>query len=354
MMMELFINGTGCISPQASFDNSVFLSETLACINNRMTCLDPDYSSLFDNGTLRRMSRVIKFATGAGLIALRDAGIKAPGAISIGTGLGLLENSGNFLKNVIEEDESLISPTSFIQSTHNTIGGVLALMTGCYSHNNSFSQSGISFESALTDACMLMSEGYPDNFLVGGFDELTQYSLAVMARLNILRKEPCRNLELLNKSAHGIIAGEGAAFFVLSKQKSEACYGKLIDHEVFTGSDKTDELKSRVVAFLDRNNFSLSQLDVVITGLCGDTARDFAPNELNNTLFTAQTIVAYKHLCGEYMTASSFAFWLAAKMLKTGDIPASTVVMNRARKPENILIFNQYKGHCSLILFRKC
>ena len=201
---------------------------------------------------------------------------------------------------------------------------------------------------------MLMSEGDIDNFLVGGFDELTEYSHKVMARLNILRKEPCSNLELYSTNESGIITGEGSAFFVLSKQQNASSYGKLIDNEVFFEPEHLEDLKKKMIAFLDKNNLSVRQLDVVIAGLCGDADLDKPVMELNETLFPTQTVTAYKHLCGEYATSSSFAFWLAAKMLKTGHIPETTMLTNRKRKPENILIVNLYKNQYSLILFRKC
>lgn len=353
-MMELFINGAGCISPQLSFDNSVFLSETKEYLGNKLFCTEPDYSVLFDAASVRRMSRVIKFAVGAAIIALRESGVNMPGAIATGTGLGLLENSGKFLKNVIEHDESLVSPTPFIQSTHNTIGGIIALMAGCHAHNFTFSQKGISFEGALNDARMLMAETDTDNCLLGGFDELTEYSLAIMSRLNILRKEPCSNLELYGENGNGIIAGEGASFFVLSKEMSVTSYAKLIDNQVFFQPENIEDIENKIIAFLDKNELSVKQLDVVITGLGGDKERDKFATELNRKMFLTQTISGYKHLCGEYMTSSSFAFWLAAKMLKTGDIPESTILENRFRQPKSILIYNSYKSNHSLILFKSC
>ena len=85
----LFINGIGCISPQRTFNNAEFLPDVKEYTTNRMVCVDADYSKFFDAGSIRRMGRLMKYGTAAGLIALRDAGITAPGAISTGTGLGL-------------------------------------------------------------------------------------------------------------------------------------------------------------------------------------------------------------------------------------------------------------------------
>ena len=76
--------------------------------------------------------------------------------------------------------------------------------------------------------------------------------------------------------------------------------------------------------------------------------------ELNKNLFSAQTILAYKHLCGEYMTSSAFAFWLASKILKSQQIPDAVILENRNRLPKNILLYNSHKHNHSLMLFKAC
>src|SRR5256885_61884 len=172
--MALYINGISAISPQVTFENSVFLPEVKEYTANKMYVLDADYSKFFDAVSIRRMSRLVKFGSAAGLEALKDAGIRAPGAISTGTGYGLIEVSQKFLTSVIESNETIVSPTAFIQSTHNTISSNIALLCGCHAHNNTFSHKGFSFESALTDAFLLSKENV-DNILVGAYDEVSEY-----------------------------------------------------------------------------------------------------------------------------------------------------------------------------------
>ena len=137
--MQLYIKGIGCISPQLTYDNSVFLPEIKKYAGKHMACIDPDYAPFFDAGSLRRMSRVVKFSAAAALIALKDSGVTQLDTITTGTGWGLLENSEKFLKNMVDANGSVLSPTAFIQSTHNTVGATIALITGCNAHNNTFS-----------------------------------------------------------------------------------------------------------------------------------------------------------------------------------------------------------------------
>ena len=100
-MRELYINGMSCISPQPSFDKANFPFEAKEYYTSRLSCIEPDYKPYLDPMASRRMGRLLKYGTTAGLQALRDAGVSVPDSISTGTGLGLLDDSGKFLKNVI-------------------------------------------------------------------------------------------------------------------------------------------------------------------------------------------------------------------------------------------------------------
>ena len=351
--MKLYINGVSNISPQPTFDNSLFLEEAKEYTTNKMYVLNPDYSKFFDAVSIRRMSRLVKFGSAAGLQALKDAGIKVPGAISTGTGYGLIEVSQKFLTSVIESNETIVSPTAFIQSTHNTISSNIALLCGCHAHNNTFSHKGFSFESALTDALLLAEENM-DNILVGAYDEVSDYRYDFMKYMGELRTEPCNNLDWRNNNRNGIIFGEGAAFFVLSKHKTENTYGIFIGNKTFYKPDSRDEIKNHILSFLKDNNLNLSDIDIVITGICGDKQIDESKIELNKNFFSEQTIVAYKHLCGEYMTSSAFAFWLASKIMQTRQTPDVVILENRKRKPKNILLYNSHKVNHSLMLFKAC
>jgi hypothetical protein len=53
----------------------------------------------------------------------------------------------------------------------------------------------------------------------------------------------------------------------------------------------------------------------------------------------------YKHLSGEYDTASAFALWMASKIIKTQEIP-EIIKVNSVTKPayNTILLYNQVNG----------
>lgn len=348
--MKLYINGIGCISPQNTYDNSVFLPEVKEYSLHRLSCVEPDYAGLFADAAARRMGRLLKYGTASGLMALKDAGIKTPGAISTGTGLGLPEISQKFLRDLIASNEATVSPTAFIQSTHNTVSSNIALLTGCHAHNNTFSNRGFSFESALTDARLIAAENL-DNILVGAYDEISDYKYAAMLVAKELKPEPVKNLGIFKEKTAGWIAGEGAGFFVLSKQKSEKTYGTLVNNQTFYKPADKAEIKNHIQKFLEENQISLPEIDVLISGVTGDKNTDMIADELNAELFYDQTIVAYKHLCGEYMTSSAFAFWLAAQMMRTQQIPGTVILKDRNRQPKKLLLHNFHLGYHSLMLF---
>jgi 3-oxoacyl-[acyl-carrier-protein] synthase II len=120
-------------------------------------------------------------------------------------------------------------------------------------------------------------------------------------------------------------------------------------------SNPKDEatIEKAIHTFLALHELSLKDVDIVISGLCGDESRDTLLKYCNENVYTEQSIVGFKHLCGEYMTASSFAVWLGAKMLKTQQVPDSVVLRNTARTPKTILIHNAYKTSHSLILLKQ-
>ena len=123
----------------------------------------------------RRLCRLLKSAMMTSLSALREAGIKCPDAIIVGTSYGMLENSEKFLLQMCQEGENGLSPTLFMQSTHNTIAGALALQTHCHGYNITYTHLDEQrvLELCLCDAEMLMKQGKIRNALIGYHNEVT-------------------------------------------------------------------------------------------------------------------------------------------------------------------------------------
>ena len=134
--------------------------------------------------TRRRMGALLKNSVGAGIEAL-DA-FEQYGkvdAIITASWLGCINDSEKFLKNMIQNNESQLNPTPFIQSTFNTIGSQIAHIKKLNCYNVTYSQGEDSLNSALTDAYVKFKCTNCENILIGIFDESTPTVKNILTRL---------------------------------------------------------------------------------------------------------------------------------------------------------------------------
>ncbi len=133
----------------------------------------------------RRMSKLMRSSLLASLKALEEAGIEIPEAIVTGTAMGCLANSEQLLVKMIEEGEVSMSPTLFMQSTHNTISSNIAIRLGCHGYNTTYTQDEDSLSWALRDARQLLKSGRCKSVLVGCHDEATPTYQRMQERLGV-------------------------------------------------------------------------------------------------------------------------------------------------------------------------
>lgn len=351
----MYIRATGNISPQKTFGHQP-LVDAVAYTGNRLACIEPDYKEFIDPKLIRRMSRIIRMGVAAAMECLQEAGVKMPDAIVTGTAYGCLEDTNSFLSKMVEFNEELLTPTAFIQSTHNTIGAQIGLMLQCNNYNNAFVHRGFSFESALLDGMMLLKEKDAANVLVGAIDEITNSSHAIINRMGLYKQGLVSNLDIYKTKTKGTIAGEGSAFFLLSAEPAATDYAKLDGLHTFYKPGSTGEAEKQIRSFLEKNSVGIHDIDLIITGKNGDAASDKMYDELAETVFADNETIHYKYLCGEYPTASSFAMWLAAVAIRDGKLPAAlTDTVSTGKKVQRVLIYNHYLGiHHSLSLLSAC
>ena len=133
----------------------------------------------------RRMGKLMKASLLSSLKALKQAGIDCPDAIITGTSLGCWENTEALLTQIEQEGEVMLSPTNFMQSTHNTIGSNVAIRTHCHGYNVTYTQGDDSLEWALRDARRQLQTGRCKTVLVGCHDETTPLYRSLMERLGV-------------------------------------------------------------------------------------------------------------------------------------------------------------------------
>jgi 3-oxoacyl-(acyl-carrier-protein) synthase len=348
---KLYINGSSSISAQP--ENAVFEGNINIYHQNIIPAVTPDYKQFITPMALRRMSKGIRMGLTSAKIALKQAGITKPDAIITGTGEGCKQDTEKFLEAIINQDENLLTPTAFIQSTHNTIGGQLAQNLECTGYNVTYTHNSASFESALMDAQLLFLEDWEINsVLVGGVDELSKKMTSFMYLDNQLKEKEISNSDLLKSGSSGTITSEGAHFFSISTDKSEKTYAELIDVSVFQAKTSED-VPEKILKVLQLNNYTIEDIDLVILGNNGDNRFDHFYDHLQKGLFSEKVQLAYKHLTGDYKTVSGYAVWLACKIFKTGSIPEILKLNGlTCQNPKTILLYNQYLGdnHSIMIL----
>lgn len=166
-------------------------------------------SIITDANMRRRMSRLVKMGVATGLKAAEGQKIDS---IITATSYGCLSDSEKFLKTAIETDEQMLTPTPFIQSTFNTIGGTLALLMGCEEYNMTFVNREKSMSDMIIDAAIEIASG-KKNVLIGLIDEMTPTLETIIRRMG--------------KKGSALPHDDGAWFYVVSATKGENCIGTI-------------------------------------------------------------------------------------------------------------------------------
>lgn len=343
MKNKLYINGIASISAQAG--GAVFLDSISRYHQNIIPAIAPNYKEWIPATALRRMAGAVRMGLTAAKIALKDAGVSMPGAIIIGTGQGCQRDTEKFLETMLEQHEEFLSPTAFIQSTHNTVGGQIALNLKCKAYNVAYTQDSGSLESALLDTQLqFLEQPEPDAVLVGGVDEISEKITPFLYLDGQLKQEEIQNLDLFKTRSPGTITSEGAHFFSISSTKTSGTYAALLDVLVFN-SNTSEEVSERINELLKENRLTEEAIELVILGNNGDSRYDHFYAQLQDGIFRNKTQLGYKHLVGDYNTVSGYALWLACNILKSGEIP-EILKLNAVpvEAPKNILIYNQYLG----------
>ncbi len=338
-MKPCYIHSIASISAQETFNNASFLETIATHESDTVAAVRPNYKAYIPPAASRRMATGVKMGVVTAKTALEEANIVTPDAIITGTGMGCIEDSEKFLNTILENDEQYLTPTSFIQSTHNTVGAQIALGMQCKAYNVTYVHGANSFEAALIDAQLLLHEAAASNILVGGVDELGKKFIHDYVAL---------------QESHTVPFSEGAHFFALGTEKKENSYAMLTAVDCVQ-SITIENIAQKTTAFLQHNNLMPADIDLVVLGTNGD-AYDTYYETLQNKLFQNTTQIHYKHLSGEYHTASAFGLWAASKIIKEQTIPEA-LLMNDSKKThyKNVLLYNQHQGeYHSFTLLTSC
>jgi 3-oxoacyl-(acyl-carrier-protein) synthase len=297
---------------------------------------DPGYRNFIPPDQLRRMSKIIRMGITAARVCLKDAedwmsvppNSLIPDSIITGTGWGCLDDTAKFLTSMVANNESLNTPTSFIQSTHNTVAGQLALILKCQGYNFTYVHRGISFESALLDSVMQLNSGEATTVLAGGGDELHPSFHQITSRLGWWKHNLPDSNTVTNCGSSGSIPGEGVSFILLENTKKPWSYARVLDIEVVTERN-TNNLSSTMEAFLSENGLTFNDIDILLPGITVDFQQDRLFRSLFSGIGSFPATIFFKQLSGEYPSSTAFATLFGALLLHNAEFATGLTVANR-------------------------
>ena len=269
----------------------------------------PDYKNAILGVNLRRMSDIVKMGLANSIKCLNGSQVDG---VVVATGLGSMLNTELFISSFIDNNQSILSPTPFINSVHNTISGEIALHTKNHGYNTTYSQGGVSFEGALLDAILLTNEG--KTVIVGGVDE----SIPVLN-------------EILSKLKSKRLFSSGSSFFNLSPNKKNSIAE--VVNCIITKREKLNSLLE-TYNYNPKKDFTLS----------GNSSCKYV-NNLEG--------VNYSNYCGTYMTNSSYGLQMGVELLNTSNI-SELNGFNIPKKLNRIFIINHSSNQdIGIIIIKK-
>jgi hypothetical protein len=332
--MNLYISGIGAVNAGLPFENQNTPGSGSPDVSV-IRCLEPDYKKYIDPKFSRRLSGIIKMGLYAAQMALAEAEVRVPDGIITGTSLGCLTDTAKFLNSMIEENESLLSPSAFIQSTHNSISSQIAIALGCNGYNSTYTNRGFSFESALIDVMLQVEENSSAGFLAGASDEITGELLNILADPRFAEYS---RYNTDGKQKQIFPYGEGAAYFYMTGEQTANSFFKITSVKTFTIEDNGSDLTKMIDAVVLQNGIELNGTDLVLYG--GSDPDDALTI---SEKFSGAGVVLYKKYCGEFMTSSSYALWLSCMILKNG-IDKKIIDAGKTSASEKILIINSFEN----------
>ena len=343
-----YIHQCTCISPQHTFPD-VDLEILNEAVDNKMKVVEPSYKDI-PSGLLRRMGKAVRMGVGAGLSIINES----VDGIVIGTANGGMEDCIKFLNQIIAYEEGMLTPGNFVQSTNNALAGQLGLMAGNKGYNITHVHRSLSFENAAIDVDMLLAENPLNTYLLGTVDEISEYNYNIEYLDGGYKREAVSNSELYQSETPGSIAGEGAAMFLVNavEENAIARFHAIDISHVQNEKEVIDRLNN----FLSKQLLPGEKIDVFLSGENGDSRYEKLYSNIERELLSSSTTIRFKHMCGEYPTASSFGFWLACNILKHQAVPKHAIKQSLVQQDiQKVLIYNNYKGHQhSFILMSRC
>lgn len=284
-----YIHAVSSITNQKSF-NEAKVFEHLQVPEDYLQLETVDYKAYIPPASLRRLSVVLKNSLCCAHQVISQSSNTLDGII-IGTGLGCLSDTEKFLNTIYTSNTETLSPTAFIQSTHNTIAGQISLALQNHGYNMTHTQHCLSFETALADAMQLLNED-ANNLLVGAGEEYIPFLDRVGNEI----------------FEHHYPLTQGVSLLLLSNEVSE--------HQIGVSS----------LRFFIQNQLNEVKAYLKELNLGADDTLIYNGNDLNLASQIEQICVS-KYV-GHYVSNSAFGMHLGYDLLKNNSHKKRVVLVN--------------------------
>ena len=175
---------------------------------------------------LRRVDHFSRLGLLGAHLALADAGrlggdLDRVGVV-VASGYGATATTFAYLDSLITDGDVCASPTHFANSVHNAAAANISIVLGAKGPSLTVSQLELSVPSALLSASRWLAEGRVDAVLLGAIDELSD--LVGYLQLRRHGRDLGREISPLDAERESSVLGEGAAFFLLTREDGAPAY----------------------------------------------------------------------------------------------------------------------------------
>ncbi|MEI6563681.1 MAG: beta-ketoacyl synthase N-terminal-like domain-containing protein [bacterium] len=268
----------------------------------------------------RRADRFIRMSVLAAADAVQDSGIgasldKTRMGIILATALGPHVTTFSFLDGILDFGDAAVSPTAFSHSVHNAAASYIAMTLEVRGPTLTVTHFDFAFHQAVLLAQTWLNDGRCDSVLVGAVDELGAVMQSVCGQM-LKPAADGRIKPFAFSTTPESVPGEGAAFFLMTRDTAGVGYGLL---------EVIEDLP------VPSSGGSLQILDAC--GMARDESAYLA------AVMPGISVAAYAPLFGSLLIGSALNAAAAALMMKKQKIYVSPVQEN----PHGLMICQETK-----------
>ncbi len=292
--------------------------------------------------------------------------------LCVGTAFGSVQSIGDFLSDSIVNGVNRVNPQLFANTVINAPTGNANIRYLARNLSTTVSTGFNSGIDALIYAYDHLRQGYLDQIVAGGLDEISYYSLLGMQRSGVL--SPTGSIRPFAADSDGTVTGEGCALFMLeseasARERSAEIYASIAGcANGFDPAYSGKVLAEVISGACTMAGIAATDIDFVASSGSGSPAGDRHEAAGIAAAFGATTpVTAYKSFTGECFGASGALAVICAladmRQNRISGIPAEayetiapiSMVFGTVKKEStNVLLTSaSCDGNCSALILRK-